>query len=118
MPRALKLAKELAARGLFSIENPQVYLDLAELDYAFTEVHEAVTAAFAEIEEGDSRPSKERNNPPAHQFIWDSTFFWTPDAFQVCPGRITPELSDLGAACSRLRRLTSHEMPYLPRNWC
>jgi hypothetical protein len=75
MPRALKMAKELVARGLYSIANPQIYPDLAELGHAFTEVPGAVMAACAEIQEEDSRPSKEKNNPPAHQFIWDSSFF-------------------------------------------
>jgi hypothetical protein len=75
IPRALGTAKRLVAKGLFSIENPMIYLDLADLGYPQSGVSEAIMAAFTEIEEADSRPSKEKEDPPAHQFVWNSKFF-------------------------------------------
>lgn len=75
MRRALKQAKKLVALGCYSIENPAIYSDLDQLGISPTEVPDAIAAVFLEIGEGDSRPAREFNDPPAHQFIWNSEFF-------------------------------------------
>ena len=75
---ALEIARALMRQGLFHIGRTELPNELTDLGYPGDELmRKALDAVFGEAQARYHQTDSNPQDPPAHIYVWDSTFFGT-----------------------------------------